>query len=121
MDRTMNILQRLVNFTLQRHRVLLSNLANSDTPGYRAKDLNFEAVLREEKLRLLKTHPMHLGSQGPEFAVQERPSSAAPWLDENNVEEEAEMARITENAILYQAALKLMNEKFRIYKTILGR
>lgn len=121
MDKAMNILQRLVNFTLQRHRVLLSNLANSDTPGYRAKDLNFETVLREEKLRLVRTDPMHLGPRGPEYSVQERESSDAPWLDENNVEEEAEMARITENAILYQAAIKLLNEKFRIYRSILGR
>lgn len=121
MDRATEVLERLVNFTLQRHRVLLSNLANSDTPGYRAKDLNFEALLREEKLKLLKTHPVHLGQRHGEFSVQERPLSEAPWLDENNVEEEAEMARITENAIVYQTALKLLNEKFRIYRSILGR
>ncbi|RME64645.1 MAG: flagellar basal body rod protein FlgB [Nitrospirae bacterium] len=121
MDRAMQVLEKLVNFTLQRHRVLLSNLANSDTPGYRAKDLDFEALLRQEKLKLLKTDPMHLGPEQMKFSVHERPLSEAPWLDENNVEEEAEMARITENAILYQSALKLLNEKFRIYRSILGR
>jgi|Deesub1362A_J573_1020465.scaffolds.fasta_scaffold47058_1 flagellar basal-body rod protein FlgB len=118
MDNLLKRLEEIVDYTLRRHEVLTSNLANSDTPGYRARDIEFEAVLNEERLRLKRTSPVHI--QAIEAGLQSilREDGSPAWLDENNVEEDVEMAKITENAILYQATLRLMNDRFKMYKTL---
>ncbi len=121
MDSTLKRLEEIVQFTMQRHKVLLGNLANSDTPNYKAKDISFESVLDEERLRLKKTSPVHLRAMEARLEASVREEESSSWLDGNNVEEDVEMAKITENAILYQATLRLLNDRFKMYKTLLLR
>lgn len=118
MDDLLKRLEEIVDYTLRRHEVLTSNLANSDTPGYKARDIEFETVLNEEGLRLRRTSPVHLQTIEAGFQEVLRDDDSPPWLDENNVEEDLEIAKITENAILYQATLRLMNDRFKMYKIL---
>ncbi len=120
MDSFINRLQGILNFTMKRHKVLLGNLANSDTPGYRAKDISFESLVRDEIINLRKTSPLHLRALKAGGVPEVQPRNKDPWLDGNDVEEDLEMAKITENALLTQAAIRLMNERFKMYKTLLN-
>jgi len=119
MDLTLRRLEEIIKFTMQRHNVLLSNLANSDTPQYRAKDIKFESVFDEERLRLRNTSPTHLRALEISGDTELTVEAGAPWLDGNNVEEDVEMAKITENALLYQATLRLINDRFRMYRNLI--
>ncbi|VAX32940.1 hypothetical protein MNBD_NITROSPIRAE02-1663 [hydrothermal vent metagenome] len=120
MDFTLKRLEEMIKFTMQRHSVLLSNLANSDTPQYRAKDIKFESVFDEERLRLKNTSPTHLRALEIGGDIEVKLDTASPWLDGNNVEEDVEMAKITENALLYQTTLRLINDRFKAYRNLIS-
>ena len=118
-DMAIKRLEEIIRYTLARHKVLVGNLANADTPHYKAKDLRFDSFLNNETLRLRKTSPLHIQTIEAEANIELIERQGSNWLDENNVEEDEEIARITENALLYQATLKLLNDRFKLYKSIL--
>lgn len=89
-----DILPRLVEATSLRQRVLAMNIANVNTPGYQHMEVDFEGPLD----RLLR--------RGGARAAELRPSvveggGAVPRADGNNVDIDAEMVRLTKNALLH--------------------
>jgi len=100
----------------RRADLLAANLANADTPGYRARDLDFSAALEQaiggsaEGLR--RTHPRHLGAGRPQDTVRYR-VPLQPSLDGNTVEPHYEKAEFMENAIRYQATLTFLGSRIR--------
>ena len=114
-----DILHRLIQQTSERHRVLTSNIANVDTPNYRAKDVKFEQILGSE-MGLAATDPKHItaapgaGASGP-VSVED----AQPWADQNNVELDMEVAKMTENAMRYEAGITLLMKKMQMFKSAL--
>jgi flagellar basal-body rod protein FlgB len=103
----------------KRSEVLAANLANADTPGYKARDMDFQAVLDgtmkgiDSGLTLEKTHPQHIAPTQPKFEGTLRyrnPNQAS--LDGNTVEAHVEQAKYAENGVQYQASLRFINGKF---------
>ena len=107
------------SLSLRAHRaqVLADNLANADTPNYKARDIDFSAVLRHtetrmESSRLQATHVRHLSALASlsvagaelQYRVPMQPS-----LDGNTVNAELEQARFMDNALRYQASLRFEN------------
>ena len=99
----------------QRLGVLAANLANADTPGYKARDIDFGAVLShtqgEMGLPLQVTHAAHITfsdgeSMGGELKYR-NPYQAS--LDGNTVEMPVEQAAFSENNVRYQASLNFIN------------
>ena len=114
-DKGLGLLEKIVRFTTMRHKILASNIANADTPGYRAKDIPFNEVMSKKMMELQSTNPAHLRgvpSEMGETVTEDR----SPWEDGNNVALDMELANMTENGLLYQAGVKLMSAKFQIYK-----
>lgn len=99
----------------QRASVLASNLANADTPHYKARDLDFQAVLSQQAkgagLGLQRTHAGHLPLVDNPLAQvrQAYRVPTHPALDGNTVDAQQEQARFTENAVQYQATLTFLN------------
>ncbi len=99
----------------QRLGVLAANLANADTPGYKARDIDFSAVLSqtqgETQLPLQVTHAAHLTFDDGELPAGElkyrNPYQAS--LDGNTVEMPVEQAAFAENNVRYQASLNFIN------------
>ncbi|MCP4490520.1 MAG: flagellar basal body rod protein FlgB [Gammaproteobacteria bacterium] len=101
----------------RRSSLLASNIANADTPNYKARDIDFRAVLHSMqspqtggKLVLTGTHQNHLSGTNTKMDVDvqyRNPLHAA--LDGNTVDSHVEQARFTENAIQYQASFTLLN------------
>jgi len=116
MDKTIGFLERLINFAGVRHRVLLSNIANSDTPGYRAKDVSFSGILKEEGVRLMKSNPRHMTVSEMEDSIEIQQRDQRTWKDQNNVELDMEVAKMTENALLYNASIRLLNTRLRMFR-----
>lgn len=100
----------------RRTEVLASNLANADTPNYKARDFEVERLLREAEppvLPLRLTHANHLAWAAEPLSDNLRyrvPYQAS--LDGNTVEEHIEQAKFAENALRYQASLEFVNGKF---------
>lgn len=101
----------------QRAELLASNLANADTPGYKARDIDFESVLRQslgtaEGVSLKTTDARHLGNAGVNGAAEPLyRTPSAPSLDGNTVETHEEQAAFADNSVAYEASLRFVNGK----------
>jgi flagellar basal-body rod protein FlgB len=100
----------------KRGEILAANLANVDTPDYKARDLDFKAVLSQTmgpEARLQRTNQGHISSSqtllGADLLYR-NPQQAS--LDGNTVEAHIEQAKYAENAVQYQASLRFINNKF---------
>ncbi len=103
-----------------RNEVLAANIANADTPGYKARDIDFRAALSRAQdgggLPLTTTSALHQRSwgqgSGSELSAMYRVPTQ-PTLDGNTVETDVEQAQYAENAIQYRAALSFVDSQFR--------
>jgi len=116
MDKGFSALHKILQVANARHKVLASNIANAETPGYKARDIKFGDSLGKQ-MSLLKTDSKHMNSTNGSGAdgrivVKNNPS----WGDRNNVEINVEVAKMQENAISHAAAIKILNSKIKMYK-----
>jgi flagellar basal-body rod protein FlgB len=100
----------------QRLGVLATNIANADTPNYKARDFDFSELLthpEEASLPLRVTQPAHLAPASGELPVRglkyRNPYQAS--LDGNTVEMPVEQAAFAENNVRYQASLGFINSR----------
>lgn len=120
MDNGFSRLEKLIYATNLRHRVIASNIANTDTPGYRAKDIDFSSMLEENAAELKATNPSHIKAAGGTAAGgNNRTENAISWGDGNNVELDMEIAKMTENGLLYETGVKLLSSKMRMFRNAL--
>ncbi|OUR72920.1 flagellar basal-body rod protein FlgB [Methylophaga sp. 42_8_T64] len=103
----------------QRAELLASNLANADTPNYKARDIDFQTALKMastgQSEPIKTTHQNHFSTSGGELfspAVQYR-QSMQDSLDGNTVDEQIEQSQFMQNAVQYQASLEFLGGKFR--------
>ena len=122
-DKTIGLLQRALDIRGERHRIISANIANQDTPGYKATEVRFKEALNVSLgapgLPLSNTHPAHMTSPeaSPSSArVPSSKSSASARLDGNNVNAEQEMAKLAENTLMYDATIQMIANKFRALK-----
>ena len=103
-----------------RTEVLASNIANADTPNYKARDLDFGAVLGKEqagRIAMKKTHAAHrstgddVGGAELKYRLPHQPSQ-----DGNTVQPDVEQAEFAENVLRYRASLMFLDGKIRTLK-----
>lgn len=112
--------QQALNMYAARSQLLAENLANSDTPNYKAKDIDFKSMLanynnlQTNKALLSATNPRHMRAIGfiANMQVKYR-QTQQDSIDGNSVEEQIEKSEYLENAIRYQASLNFLNSKFK--------
>lgn len=119
-DKTSQALGASINMRLLRQNVTTGNIANAETPGYKAKKVDFEeALARAVDLhgtnKMGVEHEDHFvtgsGSVGSVRAdVYDNPEGNTT-NDGNTVDLEKEMATLAENSILYKAAIRMINKK----------
>lgn len=118
----LGIFPTTVALRARRAEVLAANIANADTPGYQARDIDFRAALgaADEAGRLATTHAGHLSSsaaaRGGELQYRQ-PLHAS--LDQNTVDVQAERAAFLDNALRYQASMSFLNGKITGLKSAL--
>jgi len=122
MDKNLGILTRILKSANMRQKVIASNIANSDTPGYRAKRIKFGSFL-ENEMKLAATDPRHISGKGSGgISATISTDGNLPWGDGNNVDMNSEVASMTDNSLRYEAAIKILNSKISMYKkAIKGR
>lgn len=104
----------------QRLELLADNLANADTPNYKARDLDFQSAMQEAggtggDLKLVATSGQHLGGAGtagapatPQYRVPDQPS-----LDGNTVDPQRENSAFAETAVRYQTSLTFLQARIQ--------
>jgi flagellar basal-body rod protein FlgB len=124
----------------ERQRIIASNIANADTPGYIARDLNFKEALSQmtqtnsselsgpgikltSSASLTTSHPQHIGLTGTSTSELTGASSLAytvqsqPAADGNSVDLDRERANFVDNSVRYESTLRFINGQS---KTILS-
>ncbi len=116
-DRTLSIHEQGLALRSQRAEVIAGNIANVDTPGYRAQDLDFSTVWQQqqEQLSLSQTDTGHLslnpGNQAGAVVYDRAPLQ--PSRDGNTVELGQEQAAFARNRMEYETSFTFLNMKVR--------
>lgn len=129
LESAFNFHQQALGLRQQRHQVLAANIANADTPNYKARDIDFASELKKAVeggqaqqqgggLTLARTSDRHLAGEGPAwrgagnadllYRIPDQPS-----LDGNTVDMDRERTQFADNAVRYQAALTIMNRRIQ--------
>lgn len=114
-------LEQALDIRSARHGVIMSNITNQDTPGYKAKEIDFKKAMEnagggENTLKMARTKDSHFPSGNlqstPSPEVRLSATNGAKRLDGNTVSVEKEMTRLAENTFMYQATAEFIARKF---------
>ncbi|WP_299978258.1 flagellar basal body rod protein FlgB [uncultured Pseudoteredinibacter sp.] len=105
----------------QRAEVIAENLANADTPNYKARDLDFQSMLQNQQqlqsrgLEMNVNNDMHRPGGATLFTEEELMyrNPLAPSVDGNTVEAHVEHAKYMENSLAFQSSFTFLNSKFK--------
>ena len=122
LDDALRFQQTALNLRATRQELLASNIANADTPNYKARDVDFASALRNAmagtpaELPAVKTSPMHLeGNSGASImgapVMYRKP--VQPSADGNTVDMDVERAQFADNALRYEASVMFVNARLK--------
>ena len=122
-DRALGIHPQALELRERRAEVLANNLANADTPGYKARDFDFQAMLGaqvDNQVQMTMTSGKHLPpvdvAQADSLKYR-MPSQVS--LDGNTVDTQQETAEFTKNVLDFQASFQMLNGKFKSLTSVL--
>ena len=117
-DSQMDGLQKTLELTWRRNEAINSNIANAETPQYRAVDLNFSGELDRAMLgtgaEVKKTDSKHLDLSTNELAHLSADFSGVTKPDGNNVDLDIQMGRLSYNSGKYSLASSVLRKKFQV-------
>lgn len=133
LDRLVGFHHTAVQLRTDRMEVIAGNLANANTPGYKAQDIDFNSAMnramKDQKSpsggngNLVRTHENHMagGSRSASsFDMQYRIPEQPDTGDGNTVEVQAERNRFLDNGLRYQASVEFLNSKIKGMKKALS-
>jgi flagellar basal-body rod protein FlgB len=122
-NQTFSVLEKSMNLRSQKHNLLVSSIANMDTPNYKAFDILVEAEMEKalgggNKTPLNRTQAAHIPLMGmadlnaPEIRPVEKPQYDFR-VDGNTVDVDKTMSKLSENGLLYNASAQMILKKFQ--------
>lgn len=123
LDSALGLHATVLSLRAQRAEVLASNLANADTPGFKARDVDFKAALEHalgNEGSLQTTNARHLSeasAAGASASDLKYRIPNQPSLDGNTVDTQTEQAAFAENALQYRASLQFLGGRLRTLLT----
>lgn len=131
LDKFFGISQQALTIHSRRSEVLAGNLANADTPGYKARDIDFKEALQAVKTgiggaTLTTSNARHFNAGGTTsgrvddvLGEMKFRAVSQPSIDGNTVDPLKEKAQFMENALLYQTNLQFLSGKIKHLKSAL--
>jgi flagellar basal-body rod protein FlgB len=132
LDSYLGVHAQALTLEAQRTELLAANLANADTPNYKARDIDFKAALAAaggsggasgsgtgSTLAMSTTNAAHVGAAGVDGSNAAIDANLkyrvpmAPSLDGNTVDTQLEQAAFAENSVRYQATLTFLNARLK--------
>lgn len=125
------LMKTKLDYASERQSVLAENVANADTPNYRAKDVtppDFHAMVahaggaQAQKLQMVTTNPKDISSNGAQgnFKTEERKTTYELNPDGNNVSIDEEMMKVAQNQAEYTKTINLYHKMMSLFKVALG-
>jgi flagellar basal-body rod protein FlgB len=128
-DRATKSLALSLNFRKLKNDLIASNIANAETPNYKAKKIDFEEALARA-IDVDDQSTIHINNQRHFNVGSDEGSTLEPEIydnpngivseDGNTVNRDQEMAEMAENKILYDASIQLLNKKLGLMKYTLN-
>jgi len=123
-DTTTQLLQKVLDLRSKNQQVISANIANAETPGYSAQSFTFEDQLKnavsENGLRAVSTQPNHIPLTPTDLnqvtGTISTKKDATAIGDQNSVSVDQEMIKLSENEILYETAITMLNKKLSLIK-----
>ena len=109
----------------QRAEVIANNIANADTPGYKAKGMDFQQAMQQasqqQQMGINKTHANHFDvrtstQSNVDFRIPDQPDTG----DGNTVNVQMERNLYLENSLEYQASVQFLNGKIKALKNVIS-
>lgn len=129
LDRLVNVHHDALQVRAQRMEVISGNLANANTPGYKARDIDFTKAMKSAQSgqsmktasSMVKTHDQHMSGGNSmhselDYRIQTQPDTG----DGNNVDSQVERNAFLETGMRYQASIMLLDGKFKGMKKALS-
>lgn len=123
-DNLFGIHTKALDVWQRRSEVLANNLANADTPDYKARDVDFSKVLAAASgvagangVNLATPTPGQIGGLSPAQGALEYRVPNQPTMDGNTVDEQVEQAAFAANGVHYQASLSFITAQIRMLRT----
>ena len=124
LDAALQFQQEALNLRAQRQDILAANIANADTPGYQARDIDFASELQkaltqgrasDNDLSLTTTSPRHIAATDPGDAFNELLYRVPdqPALDGNTVDMDRERTAFVDNSLQYQTSLTVLGGQIK--------
>jgi len=127
-NQTVSILEKAMDLRSKKHNVIASNIANMDTPDYKAFDLVIEKELqkvtgKENSISLNKTDVAHMQSRrskadGVSVKIDDTQGLSLRG-DGNTVDIDKQMGNMAENTLMYKAAAQMIHSKFQGLKSVI--
>ena len=118
---TIQSIEKAITFSTAKQKVISNNIANVDTPNYKAQEVRFNQAFGNEmqRLRALKTNSQHIdfGSSSSNYRIISR-NSTSYQQNGNNVDIDQEMTDLAKNQIQYNALIDRLSSKFNSLKTV---
>ncbi|OQX18685.1 MAG: flagellar basal-body rod protein FlgB [Desulfobulbaceae bacterium A2] len=125
-DPTMRLLTKVLDLRTENQQVIAANIANAETPNYSPARFDFadelQSAVEGSALKSVTTQPGHIPLQAATVEAVEGKVSRSPDRtgigDANGVNVDQEMLRLSENQILYEAAVQMLNKKLGLLKYV---
>jgi flagellar basal-body rod protein FlgB len=114
-------LSQMASYYLERTKVIQSNIANADTPGFKPKELVFKTFLQKETIPLKKENPRHIEPTFNDGVGRNLVEiKTYKGYDENEVDVHKELAKLTESSIMYKTLVENIKKEFSKLKTVIS-
>ena len=123
--KTFNTLEQAINLTQKRHSLIAGNISNLDTPGFKAKDIDFKAALAKAMESSEGSNPVKTDSNHFDIGLNPGDSTTEPFEEEaefdgiNWVNIDTEMNKLAENKLMYRASVEALMRKMTLLKEVL--
>lgn len=127
-DKTMTSLERSLNLRSMNQKLIVSNIANMDTPRYKAFKMMVDEKLQDAaqggpRLTMTRTQVGHLNNTGKSLAsgrvARVESNDLSLRGDGNTVELDTEMANLAENTLKYNTTTRIISNKFKLLKDVI--
>lgn len=117
-DKTINLLEKSLDVSARRHRIITNNITNQDTMGYQPKALDFRKTLEQELEKgpgpVTRTHSKHLKHRSKPARLARDRAAGQPGSGPFDIEKE--MTNLMENNIKYRTSVEMLIRKMGILK-----
>ncbi len=129
-NQTFSVLEKSMNLRSQKHNLMVSNIANMDTPNFKAFDIFVDEEMQKtssdtNRMPLTRTQSAHIPLAGmgdlnaPEIRPVEKPLYDF-HSDGNTVDIDKTMSMLSENGLMYNASAQIISKKFQSLSTVIN-